>query len=291
MKRGLLLSLTFLFLIGFASATCNLKAELVNQDPYPATPGEYVKLVFQLNGIENSDCGLVKFELIEDYPIKFDPDSPRVVSVQAGTSAFTYKGFLLAPYKVRVDGEALDGDNPIQVRYTSSKLGAPESYLLQEFDLNVENVKTDFEISVKNYDLIKKEITFEILNIGKHDVEALTVEIPEQENILVKGSNRNIVGSLDSNEDTTFSFEATPKQGEIILKILYTDKTNTRRNIEEKIVFNSAPFENRVNGESGGSSLVWVIIVLVLILGFVWWRVYVKRKKAHELRMRLAKHK
>ena len=47
---------------------------MLNQDPYPAVPGEYVNVVFQIEGVENSKCDEVYFDLIADYPIRLDPN-------------------------------------------------------------------------------------------------------------------------------------------------------------------------------------------------------------------------
>ena len=54
---------------------CSLSVELVNQDPYPANPGEYVKVVFQINGLNNPDCDKVSFELKENFPEYFKKES------------------------------------------------------------------------------------------------------------------------------------------------------------------------------------------------------------------------
>ena len=62
--------------VTMASATevlCDLDVTLLNQDPYPAVPGDYVKLVFQLEGIDDTDCNDITFNLLADYPIEFNP--------------------------------------------------------------------------------------------------------------------------------------------------------------------------------------------------------------------------
>jgi len=76
MKKGVLtIFICLAILFSFSSLTfvsaegCNLDVSLINQDPYPATPGDYVKLVFQVNGVSNPQCGTVEFELLEQYPL------------------------------------------------------------------------------------------------------------------------------------------------------------------------------------------------------------------------------
>ena len=224
------------FLLNFVAADCELGVSLLNQDPYPAVPGEYVKLVFQVTGVEDSDCGEVVFELVQDYPLMFDPDESTETTIKAGTFVNDYNSYLMVPYKVRIDENALDGENPIKVKYTSASTLAS---ITESFDLEIEDSKVDFEINIKDYDYITHILTLEILNIGEKDVEALTLEISDQESIQIKGPNRNIIGDLDSNDYTTADFEASLSEGEIKVEIFYTDSINVRRNLEKIVSFNS----------------------------------------------------
>ena len=114
---ALFLVLSLFSLSGILADDCNLEVSLLNQDPYPAIQGDSAKIVFQIQGIENVECGTVKFELIEEYPITLFPGQDRVYTIEAGTFKKDYKSFFLAPYEVIISENALDGDNPIEVQY------------------------------------------------------------------------------------------------------------------------------------------------------------------------------
>ena len=277
----MILFLGFLLVLNLISATCDLRVSLLNQDPYPAVPGDYVKLVFQVEGVESTECKNVDFELISQYPISFDPGVNPVVQIKGGTFTRDYSSFLMIPYKVRVDSDALEGENPIEIRYSEGSIDLTNH--LKQFDLYIENVKVDFEVHIKDYVDETKTLTIEILNIGDNDVEALTVEIPEQPNIEIKGSNRNIVGDLDSNDYTTAEFEAIPSEGEIELIIYYNDEINVRRTTTEKVYFNPTMFEGRNGDSTGLSTSAYILIILVLGIGAFWvYRVRKKRKAKHK---------
>ncbi len=289
MKRGILLALLLLsslFLVATVNAAgCNLDISLINQNPYPAIPGDYIKIVFQIDGVGNPECGNVEFELLEQYPLIFDPNENPIVKITAGTYHKDFNSFLIAPYKVRIDKDALNGETPIEVRY---KYKSQTIYLQEEFNINIEDSRADFEVYVKNYNPLTKELILEILNTAKSDVEALTIEIPQQENIEIKGAKTNIVGDLDSNDYTTASFEAIPKKGEIQVKISYTDTINTRRVLEKTVLFEPEYFQDR-NGETKKVS-IWLYLFLILsIVNIV--RYYLRRrKKKRKLREKRAKH-
>ena len=268
-----------------SSRPCNLQPSLLNQDPYPAVPGDYVKLVFQLDGLDNPNCGDISFELLEEFPLSFDPDQKRIFTASSGTTLRNFQDFLLAPFEVRVDENALDGENLIEARY-AHKLGTPtELFFLEDFNITVEDVRVDFEVSIKDYQTSTNTLTFEILNIGKTDIEALTIEIPKQDNIVVKGTKRNIVGSLDSKEDTTFSFEAIPQNGEIELIIFYSDLADIRRDVTKTVDFDSIYFEDRAGDNASLSPTFYAIAALIVLIILIWIRrIWKRRKSRHKKR-------
>ncbi|HKL23170.1 MAG TPA: hypothetical protein VJ895_00295 [Candidatus Nanoarchaeia archaeon] len=277
-------AIIFLFSFASVSAACDLDVSLINQDPYPAIPGEYVKLVFQISGVDNPECGMIDFELLEQYPLIFDPNEKRIYSVDSGIYHRNYKSFLLATYKVRVDSDAMDGDNPIETNY---RYGSRSVDFQNQFDINIEDTRADFEIHVKDYDLKNNQMTLEVLNIAKVDVEALTLEISNQENIQIKGSKFNIVGDLDSNDYTTANFEAIPQKGEFNVKIHYTDNIGERRSLEKSVLFESEYFEERTQDQKEKSPWTYVIwIAIVLLIVYYFWK---RHKKKKSLKKKLAK--
>lgn len=278
MKRLMLFALlSAIILAGPASAECALSANLVNQEPHPAIPGEYVKLLFQVSGLEHSKCSDVTFELLERYPVSFDPGYESVITTKAGTFTENFDARFTVPYEVRVDASAIDGEAPLKVRYKSVNA---KTYVSNEFNLSVKDVRTDFEIFVRNYDFAEETLTLEILNTGKNDVEALTIEMPEQENVAVHGATTKIVGSLDSNDFTTADFKAVPSRGDVRLKIRYTDEINARRDVEKLIKFEPKHFErSKDKNEDGNPVLVWAVPAAVVLIAIVLYRRHRKRKR------------
>jgi hypothetical protein len=282
MKKILIAFMLFALSLNLISATCTLTPTLINQDPIHAVPGEYVTLIFQVEGVENPECRNVYFELIESYPISFDPGTSPSVTVVGGTFVKDYVSYLRVPYKVRIDANAVDGESKIDVRYGHST-AAPDFYFTKSFNLSVKDVRSDFEIYVKNYDPVTKRITFEILNTGENDVEALTLEVKNQDAITLRGPGTNIIGSLDSNDFTTADFEATAASGEIDLVMYYTDSINTRRTLEKTIYFDSQPFVDK-SSENGGSWTTYIILLLIVAgIAYYFYRRHKKKKERHKL--------
>ncbi len=277
-----------LFLINVVSAVdgnCDLDVLLLNQDPIKAVPGEYVDVVFQIQGVDNVACETVSFQLLPEYPFSVDPNIETTKTVQSGTFTSNYNSQATLPFSLRVDSSALDKNYKIKVKYSTSRGGSSLS-VSKEFNISVEDVTGDFEIFVDDYVMSTSTITFNILNVGKNDVEALTVEIPKQTGIDVKGSNKAIIGTLDANQDTTFSYEATPTDGEIKLVVHYNDENGERRNVEKTVAYDSSYFTDRVrDSEKKNSPWMWVIIIVVILL-IIYFVRRITRKKTHPHHLR-----
>lgn len=283
MKKEVMIAFAILLNLSFV-LSCTLDATLVNQDPYPAIPGDYVTVVFQLTGVEDGTCKTVSFRLIEDYPLSLDPNESAEKIIKGGTYQKDYASYLSIPYKLRVDPNALDGQTQIEVAY-GGDTATSEISQSKDFYIEVEDVRADFELHIDKYSYDTEEMTIEVLNIADSDVEALTLEIPGQDNIWVIGSNRAIVGDLDSNEYTTADFKADLEDGDIEIKVLYTDATGTRREINKTINYDSVYF--KPEEKSNISSVISILIVLVIIF-FVgrWFLKRRKRKKERIMRRR-----
>ena len=287
-KEGFILSVIVLFSLfaiqGIHAATsCNPKVSLVNQDPYPAVPGDQTKLVFQIDGVQNPECGNFQFQLIPKYPISLMPGQQTAYNFTGGIFQKDYQSFFLAPYNILVSPNALDGNNSIEVQY---KYGNNAYWESQEFQLDVQDVRATFELYVKNYDPTTKTFTLEILNTAKSNSKAVTLEIPQQNNIKLEGSNVNVVGDLDSNDYTTADFQAVPMAGNITIKIIYTDLINERRTETSSINFNPAYFEG--NSKKNGPSTSTIILYLV-ILGIIVYYFYSRHKKKKAMKAKLSR--
>lgn len=265
-----------------SASGCALNVTLVNQDPYPSIPNDYVKVVFKLTGLEGRDCQDVNFQVVQDYPFSADPGTPLNINVSSGTYTTDYSSYVLLPFKLRVDPNAVDGENDLQVEFSSTSGGSHISQI-KKFPIQIKNALTDFEVSIKDYVESTRTITFEILNTGKGDAQALTVDIPQQNTLTVKGSSRSIIGNLNSYEDTSFSYEAIPSAGPINMVVSYTDSNEVRREINKTVSYDPVYFTNRVRDIKSSPTTTYAVVIIIIAL-IVFWiiRRRVKNKRRHK---------
>ena len=281
---SVLILLIFLLGNNVVAEGCDLDATLVNQDPHPAIPGDYVEVLFQINGIEDGNCeDGTAINLILDYPFSLDDEEYEKIIKSSTYAGYGFTDHWNVVYNLRIDKVALEGDYEVELRYKDGWSGSWINYRLEKFNISIRGGNTDFEVHIQNYNIEEKKVVFEVLNIGNQDIEALVLEIPKQENINVIGSNRNVLGDLDSNEYTTAEFEAILFEGDISLKLYYTDPTDERRIIEKMINYDSSYFinssENLKENGVGTYVIIGILVLCVIVLILLIKKKKNKKKK------------
>lgn len=257
----------------------------LNQNPYPAQPNDYVELVFKIENTGGVDIHDVLVELLPEYPFSLDVGVNAVRNIGNLTLVQYGEKAVFIKYKVRVDKNAIDGENKIKLRYVYDSGGKWDNYMIKEFNVTIEDPKTDFDIAIQDYSPITGTLSIAVSNIGKKDAKSVTVMLPEQNSIDIIGSNKEITGGIEQNDYTIVSFKVIPKEdGPIIVKISYTDSIGIRREVEKAILFKASSYNYKLTKEATannkalvyiGIGVVGVIVVLVL-LGILR-----KRRKTH----------
>lgn len=297
-------------LLSFASAdaaTCNLEVSLINQDPYPAIPGDYVNLVFQISGVQNSYCEGAWAELVPSYPFSLDEnDALRTLNGSTWTS--NNKNEWMIPFKLRVDKDALDGNASIEVHYNSGKNGLG-SYYMQKFNIIIQDSRTNFDAVIQ--ETSGNDVSIAIANTGKYTANSVVVRIPEQDSFMVGGTDGQMVGNLESGDYTIVGFNIIPKMqpnmqnasrtnfhsSNLKFDIYYTDNLGERRIVNMELPLNLAETGNftmgnfngiRRNGAtaSGNNSIwsswyVWLVLVIAALLIYGFYHKY--RRKIRSL--------
>jgi hypothetical protein len=196
--------------IGSGTVSTNavsLKMTLVNQDPYPADPGDYVNLLFKVENRGTDNADNVVFELLPEYPFSLD------TGVSAATELGTVKGLqtdengYLIKYKVRVDKDAINSEDEIRAecRYNNG------AAITAKFNVTISNPRTDMDVVVQ--DATTASTTLAIANIGANNAYSVIVRIPDQQNFIVTGPSASVIGNLNAGDYTLISFQITSNTG------------------------------------------------------------------------------
>ena len=218
MNKKIILAIMFVVLVGIVSAepvprygavvirnevTYGLldpDTNMVNQVPDPVEPGGYVEVRFKIENIGGETIEDLVFELIPQYPFSLDGGSKRVQRIgeiymyQAGDEAY------VVYYKLRVDKDAIEGDNPIKVRYS---VDSGVTWTSKEFHIRVQT--QDAMVSIEDVILEPEQIS-----PGKE--AELTLTIQNNEDTLIKDIrvNLGILTKIVTTTVTTSELPITP---------------------------------------------------------------------------------
>ncbi len=157
MIRKIIPIMAFVFLVQavFAQITDqgSLRVSLVNQEPDPVNPGEYVDIRFKLENIGDEDLMDVQIQLVTTEYFKLDAEKPATIDVgslegfQAGDLAKIVK------YRVKVDEGAVEGQNEIEVKVKTSSTD------WETYKFNIDVRTTDAIIALESVKTTPSPIT------------------------------------------------------------------------------------------------------------------------------------
>jgi hypothetical protein len=280
---------------------CNLQVSLLNQDPIPAIPGDYVKVVFQISGLEKDACTGAQFRINPSYPFSLDEDAQTLYMPGQTWTSSNYKSSWTIPYTLRVASDALDGTHDLNVLYGEDNLDLSKS-----FNITVQDSRTSFDAVIQ--DASSSEVSIAIANIGKYTANSVVVRIPQQDNFRATDTDGQMVGSLDSGDYTIVSFalsqtarkSMTNSSSNLLqFDIYYTDALGERRVVNMDLPLNLRTSAENMSGTTfsgefgarktqntsifSSNYFKGTIIVLILVAGFYLYKKNPKKfKKAKE---------
>ncbi|MFA7708273.1 MAG: hypothetical protein WCX73_04965 [Candidatus Pacearchaeota archaeon] len=310
----LFLSLFTLIVMPLTSA-CILNLTLINQDPYPAVPGDAVDLVFQLSGIENPGCAGAIIEVVPSYPFSIDGETTQ--SLAGNTWITYYKKEWMIHYRMIVDKNSFEGEPELEV-----KIGQENPDVSYFFPITVQDSRTSFDAVIQ--DSTSSEVSIAIANVGKYTANSVIVRIPEQDGYTASGTDGQMVGNLESGDYTLVGFTVSKKmtspgnmtQGDMTqgqmpssqtqtssnlkFDIYYTDNIGERRVVNLELPLSTESNTSMANGFVGrpgqtshwySSWISWVIIVVILGIAYFLYRKFPKQIKGFLGKINLFKKK
>jgi len=294
------------------SGAVSLRTVFVSQDPYPAEPNAYVNLLFKLENWGTDKAENVVFELVPEYPFSLDPGANATIEIGTVNGLQTDTNALLLRYKVKVDKDAVKGENEIGIKYG---FGDGSTFYVKTFNVSVSNPQTDFEVVMQG--TTSGSTTLAIANIGSNTAYSVIVAIPNQPSFTVQGVSSSIVGNLNAGDYTLASFQVTSTSafnqsttgrpafnrsafqvgnslnrsasvpGSLLVQISYTDTLGIRRTIQKEVNVGSlAAGSNGQFSTTGRAStqlsdgLTYIVIGVVGIAAVVlFFKLRGRRKK------------
>jgi hypothetical protein len=219
---------------------------LVNQDPDPAEPGKYVEIRFKVQNVGGADTEQAIFELVTAYPFSLDPGESAVRKLGQVDARLVGENSYILYYKLRVDKNAIEGNNEIELKYSlnNGKDWTSLPFVIrvrtQDAILSIDDVKTipsvlppgkegQLVITLKNNaDSPLKDV---IINLGLvRPLQTATSLIYEEMPITpISSSNEKMIEYIDAGQKSQFVFDvaadidAESKIHKIPINLTYSD--------------------------------------------------------------------
>lgn len=259
MKKLLILLLALILSLSTVSAMS--RVQLMRYDPVPAQAGEYVDVWVKFeNKGDKLEGAVLRFK--PTYPFTLDPKE----NPERDLGTLEKGQFSVQKYKIRIDKGAVEGDNSILFEYKECS-GCVWNEISST--INIIEANTDFEIVVQ--ELAKEGTSIAIANIGKNPANAITINIPKQDDMEVKGISSTIIGNLDSGDYTIATYNLKPKKDEnnLNIEIQYTDSLGVRHKIVKTVPFMSKSDFNEIYNKLQGLDAqkginIWFYITIIL---------------------------
>jgi len=138
----LILFSSMAFAYGTITTGAWVSTSLYSQDPVKVEPGNYVELRFKLENKGGDTLEEFEVELVPEFPFSLDSSEPALKKYGSMTSGINGDDGLIAKWKVRVDDDAIEGDNDIQLRYRFKG----NEWIYSDFEVSVDTQETIINI-------------------------------------------------------------------------------------------------------------------------------------------------
>ncbi len=188
-----------------------LNVTMVNHEPDPAEAGRYVTVRFKIENYGRENAEEVVLELLPQYPFSLDPGESAVKYIGSLYSGQTSAVGVIKDYRLKVDDNALDGENKIELRY---KVKGNDWVKLEPFYISVgpHDIILGIE-SVNAPTMIKpgetSRIDINLKNLAVSFIKEITVKL-KLDGVpfaTIGSTNKKTIKEMGANSDATVSFD------------------------------------------------------------------------------------
>ncbi len=190
-----------------------LTATLMNQDPDPAEPGEYLDVRWKIEKSGNGQLEDVVYYLELGYTFFFDQSDGPEKHIDDWWGYSDEDAFYTLHYKIRVDDDALEDTYTVKLK---AKYGDNREWVISEYDLRVADKDfPEFALGTLKTDPVKlvadtdeAELHVELENIGDGGAQNVKVklDLPEGFEASYGYSDWENLGTVDAGSSETAIF-------------------------------------------------------------------------------------
>jgi len=168
----------------------------VNQDPDPAEPGGYVEVRFKVENIGGDYAKDVMFELIPRYPFSLYDGTGAIRKVGDMHMQQTGEDAYILYYRLRVDKDAIEGNNMIYFRYSND---GGSTWMRKEYQIRVQT--HDAILHVNSVKMMPEEIApggaSDLVIVLENKADSLLKDIKVNLGVLTKDTTSTTITTTE----------------------------------------------------------------------------------------------
>jgi hypothetical protein len=213
----------------------NVKITFLSQDPDPVQPGEFVDLRWKVENYGSRPIYDMRVNLVLDYPFSLEDATAHTKNIGTLAARQIGKDGAIVHWKVRVDEDAVQGDNEIKLRY---QIGDKVFVEHEEYDVRVKS--RDLSLGVESIHFIPSQpkagdivtVNLNIRNYAQTFIDDVKVNLGLSETSFspVSSTNEKVIRKISARGNATAQFllavsaDAASQVHQIPVTLSFTDK-------------------------------------------------------------------
>ncbi len=216
---------------------------MVNHDPDPAEAGRYVTVRFKVENTGAETAKDIVLEILPKYPFSLDPGESAIKSIGSVRSRQIGDTGVIEDYRLRIDENAIEGDNEIELRYN---IDGGSWIKLEPFDIEVNPHDIILSIaSVESPSMINPgevsriDINLENLALSFLKEVKVKLNIDDIPFATIGSTNRKIIKQIEADSTAMVSFnimaepDAESQLYKVPIELEYNDRLGVKYNKTE----------------------------------------------------------
>ncbi|MGM5479849.1 MAG: COG1361 S-layer family protein [Nanobdellota archaeon] len=235
-----------------------LRITLLNQDPDPVQPGEYVDLRFKIEKTGDGVFENITFMLPERHPISFDESADQTQTIGDWAGYMDDEEYYILHYEVFISENTVEEEYELPIRMSTNEFTLEKKFTLRvdektEVDFDVGAVQTSPETLYEDSE--DNKVSVDLLNTGDDTAQQVIVDLklPDGFDSSYGYSTRDALGTIAQGASGTADFYIDIAENIAsgshtgTLEITYTESDDTDK-IKKTI---DIPFDIPVHGKPG----------------------------------------
>ena len=223
----------------------DVEITMINYNPDPAEAGRYVTVRFKIENTGAETANDIVIELLPKYPFSLDPGESAVKNIGSVRSRQMGDTGVIEDYRLKVDENALEGNNEIELRYMVNNEAwiklEPFNIEINPHDIILSIASVNAPKMIKPGEVSKIEISLDNLALTFLKEVKVKLNLASIPFATIGSTNMKVVKQIEAGSKATVSFnimaesDAESKLYKLPIELEFSDRLGVKYNKTETV--------------------------------------------------------